>query len=211
MPLKLKVPYSEKNEAKSMGAKWDAFEKTWFVPDEIDYNKFSKWFGNKEIDILLKPPFYLAKNNCECWRCEKEISVVSLCSGSFKIVENMNMEDYDGFAFFSNVTYLPEEIIKILKTHFPAYYYDYSKTINQKYWANHCPYCRALQGDFFLYSEPGGAFCPIDEDSMKNLLLIKLPPKYDEVLSCEFGQSSIFDEILNYALIIDLEKYGQKG
>ena len=28
------------------------------------------------------------------------------------------------------------------------------------YYANHCERCEALQGDFYLHSEPGGAFFP---------------------------------------------------
>lgn len=36
--------------------------------------------------------------------------------------------------------------------------FRYSKTINGKYWANTCPHCKALQGDFFLFAEPEEAF-----------------------------------------------------
>jgi len=32
--------------------------------------------------------------------------------------------------------------------------FRYSKMAKTKYWANTCPYCNSLQGDFFLYSEP---------------------------------------------------------
>ena len=34
----------------------------------------------------------------------------------------------------------------------------FSKTVNGKYWANSCPYCHVLQGHWFLFAEPGGAF-----------------------------------------------------
>lgn len=36
--------------------------------------------------------------------------------------------------------------------------YRYSKTARCKYWANTCPYCQSVQGNFFLYSEPDGPF-----------------------------------------------------
>ncbi|NDY73133.1 antirestriction protein [Desulfobacter hydrogenophilus] len=39
----INVPYSEKDEAKALGAKWDKQEKSWFVESEIDQAPFKKW------------------------------------------------------------------------------------------------------------------------------------------------------------------------
>jgi len=36
--------------------------------------------------------------------------------------------------------------------------FRYSSAAGKKYWANICPYCHSLQGDFFLYMEPDGPF-----------------------------------------------------
>ncbi|MFH1731058.1 MAG: hypothetical protein ABIF82_05320 [Planctomycetota bacterium] len=36
--------------------------------------------------------------------------------------------------------------------------YRRSRTAEGRYWANTCPFCGALQGDWFLCAEPGGAF-----------------------------------------------------
>lgn len=43
----------------------------------------------------------------------------------------------------------------------------YSRTTDSKYWANTCPNCRRLQGDFFVFNEPGGAFFPDEDDKMR--------------------------------------------
>lgn len=37
------VPYSEKDEAKKAGAKWDKEQKSWYAEEGADLNKFSKW------------------------------------------------------------------------------------------------------------------------------------------------------------------------
>ncbi|WP_347986969.1 DUF5710 domain-containing protein [Methylomonas sp. AM2-LC] len=42
--LYLKVPYTEKDAAKTLGAKWDANQKKWYVPEKLDISLFSKWF-----------------------------------------------------------------------------------------------------------------------------------------------------------------------
>lgn len=42
----LKVPFSEKDQAKSLGAKWNAELKQWYVPQGVDTKPFEKWFTN---------------------------------------------------------------------------------------------------------------------------------------------------------------------
>ncbi|MGN1393717.1 MAG: DUF5710 domain-containing protein [Succinivibrionaceae bacterium] len=39
----LNVSYAEKDEAKSLGAKWDAEARKWYVPFGVDVNLFKKW------------------------------------------------------------------------------------------------------------------------------------------------------------------------
>lgn len=51
MTLYLYIPYSDKDEAKELGARWDAKEKSWYIPDEIESYKFNKWLNN----IFLEP------------------------------------------------------------------------------------------------------------------------------------------------------------
>ncbi len=39
----LNVPFAQKDEAKALGAKWDAKQKKWYVLDDKDLNLFSQW------------------------------------------------------------------------------------------------------------------------------------------------------------------------
>lgn len=43
----LMVPYREKNQAKDLGAKWDAKEKSWYAPEGSDLNDFARWIPEK--------------------------------------------------------------------------------------------------------------------------------------------------------------------
>ncbi len=43
MRTNLKVPFAEKEEAKKLGAKWDAARKIWYVEDKSDMAPFAKW------------------------------------------------------------------------------------------------------------------------------------------------------------------------
>ena len=43
MRTNLKVPFAEKDEAKKLGARWDAARKIWYVEGKSDLSAFSRW------------------------------------------------------------------------------------------------------------------------------------------------------------------------
>lgn len=43
MRLNLKVPFAEKDEAKKLGARWDAGRKVWYIEGKEDVAPFAKW------------------------------------------------------------------------------------------------------------------------------------------------------------------------
>ena len=43
MRTDLKVPFSEKEEAKVLGARWDGARKTWYIVDQEDLTPFLRW------------------------------------------------------------------------------------------------------------------------------------------------------------------------
>ena len=41
----LKVPYAEKDQAKALGARWNAERKAWYVPDGTAATPFQQWLA----------------------------------------------------------------------------------------------------------------------------------------------------------------------
>lgn len=41
--INLKVPFNEKDQAKALGARWNAEIKQWYVPQGVDSTPFEKW------------------------------------------------------------------------------------------------------------------------------------------------------------------------
>ncbi len=39
----INVPFAQKDEAKALGARWDAAQKRWYVLEDKDLSLFSKW------------------------------------------------------------------------------------------------------------------------------------------------------------------------
>jgi hypothetical protein len=88
---------------------------------------------------LTIPPSYYRYGIGRCWKCHRQILVFT----------------WPGQKLFSPQAPSRPPIPATLRHRF-------SKTIRGKYWANTCPYCRAIQGDFFLHCEPGGTFCGVN-------------------------------------------------
>ena len=44
----LECPFTEKDECKSLGGRWDSEAKKWFIPNGVNPAPFSKWMTNKE-------------------------------------------------------------------------------------------------------------------------------------------------------------------
>lgn len=105
-------------------------------------SKFKEGLLNisKESGVLI-PKEYYRTTYVECWRCNKPILVFS-----WPDLENERQAPKEP---------RPKTI-----------QYRFSKMAGSKYWANTCPYCKSIQGDFFLYSEPDsplfGFKCGVD-------------------------------------------------
>lgn len=52
--ISLKVPFSEKDEAKALGARWNAEQKLWYVPQGIESAPFAKWFSAAASPVAAK-------------------------------------------------------------------------------------------------------------------------------------------------------------
>jgi Domain of unknown function (DUF5710) len=44
--INLKVPFNEKDQAKSLGARWNAEAKLWYVPQGVEAAPFEKWLSS---------------------------------------------------------------------------------------------------------------------------------------------------------------------
>lgn len=50
------VPYAEKNQAKKLGAWWDAAAKQWYAPSQTVWNRCAKWQPQTPKAEVVYPP-----------------------------------------------------------------------------------------------------------------------------------------------------------
>jgi hypothetical protein len=80
MRTNLKVPFAEKDEAKKLGARWDAARKLWYVENKDDMSPFVRWMssGNESDATVIAS--------------SREPSVKKNLSDGIKIVGSMYVE-----------------------------------------------------------------------------------------------------------------------
>jgi len=160
-PIVLNVPFHEKDDAKQLGARWDAIRKTWFVPDYTDTAPFAKWLP-QDSDINLRCTLYfIAQSVRACWHCDRDSHVFSfLLPRGHQTRQDSDAstewEPQGSEAIIYYITQIPESVQMQMRSVTGHYRNDFSKTTQSFYWMNHCEHCGMKQGDGF-----GAAKCRI--------------------------------------------------
>lgn len=176
----LRVPFAEKDEAKSLGARWDAAAKIWYVPPGTGVEPFERWLPRTvdPTDIGVRAEhYYILESSRACWKCNQSTRLYGfLLPGDheFLYVEDEPEDDYwERYAIPATVSYVTNlipEVKEKIKQFGDSYRVNLSEMTASQYWMNHCENCGAKQGDFQLHVEPGGAFHPTDAEAAAQIV-----------------------------------------
>lgn len=167
MPIKINVPYPERNAARDLGARWNSDEKSWIIPDSVtEINPFQKWLPKQE-GYLVKRPYALLKAKRFCWKCTAETPLIALAARSYYAPDYhkepaQSWKHCEDPIIFTGITEISPEILDLLTEKYPFFRFTFSKTIGSKYWANTCMHCKALQGDNYNFMMPPAPFFHLD-------------------------------------------------
>ncbi|MBI4483196.1 MAG: hypothetical protein HY652_09925 [Acidobacteria bacterium] len=75
----------------------------------------------------------------------------------------------------SDIRELPGSVLNFVRKRFPTFKLKFSKTTQSEYFANACPQCDVISGDFYLHAEPGGPFFPTTEEEARCLTVEPIP------------------------------------
>lgn len=65
MRTELDVPFSHKEEAKALGAKWDRTKKIWYVPSGVNPEPFAEWLPGVDRSDPSAPYIYVYISSTE--------------------------------------------------------------------------------------------------------------------------------------------------
>jgi hypothetical protein len=127
----------------------------------------------------------------KCWKCEKPITVTKDTAGwSFN-----PFVDIGGDMWSNSVN---ENTIRILNKFNVKMELRYSKTLEDKYIANVCPYCNNIQGNWFINEEFMDIMYNLPEDF--KLILIDNGKIADTLSTIEEFESKHWEFFLNHYL-----------
>lgn len=142
--------------------------------------------------LKIKPPLYMIRKKVYCWRCGQKMPVIALLAPHIE-------DSYNEVYTISNIKKMPDNVRFFIQGKVPTFLFRYSKTVEGKYFANTCPRCKVIYGDFFLHDEPGAPFFPADEEDAKLLYIKEIP--LDAPIEIEGGAGSGTGEmILEHAI-----------
>jgi hypothetical protein len=175
--IELRVPYHEKDEAKRLGARWDAAARTWFVPDELDAGRFRRWLPPEPAPNVRAPDYFVAASTRGCWRCRSvgPVHGFILPAGH----ETLEIDDDDQATWqtaeeptlLCYVDWLSPSVAAHIATLTSQYRVGYSRITDSSHWMNHCAHCGAQLGDHETYCEPGEGFLAFSLEEAQRISL----------------------------------------
>lgn len=164
--IDLDVPFSEKDQAKGLGARWDPAARCWYVPPSGDPAPFARWRSAgppPELDGPTVPARLVAVPE-RCWRC----AAPTLAIAGILVDPDLGDGDEEGFVEFD------EDIARAIGRQMTAEQLAelrigplrprWSGTVGRRYLSNGCLACDALLGNFPLHKalveflHDGGAY-----------------------------------------------------
>lgn len=200
--LLLNVPYSEKDEAKRLGAKWNPEYKRWYVQNKENYPKFSKWIMGQG-NIVVCDALYVLEGKQKCFKCGKETRVIGFGLENYYEFEGNSYADVDvtywddAIRIAGPINPIPKNILEYLQSKY-NYKNRYSSTTGESHINNCCENCDVLQGDFFLFREVNSPFFLDTEEKLQNLKIYKIPLKQDIIISASVSYGSNDEMIKKY-------------
>ena len=172
MRTELDVPFSHKEEAKALGAKWDRTKKVWYVPSGVNPEPFAEWLPGVDRSDPSAPYIYLVLGKRECWKCHKETSVAAFGipyradndeSIAIAHVPNeaghiaIDTANANALAIVPALGCVPGEIRNYLHKRC-GYKPVGARASKAPSLGNTCTSCDALQGSRYLFEEPSSPF-----------------------------------------------------
>ena len=195
MSILLNVPFSEKDEAKKLGAWWNPELKKWYVKNRNEYIKFKKWISPRASFFVVCGHLYIIQGENICFKCGKKTRVIGYGIESYmefddEIESGVYYDKGEEIHIAAHIEPVPSKLMNYIQSTY-NYKNRYSKFANRTYLANCCDNCDVLQGDFFLFNEVDSSFWIENKEVASKLNLFKITLKYDMVLdNIEMGFGS---------------------
>ena len=150
--------------------------------------------------IRVRPPLYLLRSLAQCHECGATQPVAALGVTAFE-EDGASYGDSKNPSLYllSRVESLPQDVLTHIQQVAPGYRAMASKTAGMTYFANVCS-CGTNFGDFYLFSEPGGAFFPETVEEAKLVELAQIPLSGPLEIECSWSEGTAIDMMFEHGV-----------
>jgi hypothetical protein len=139
--------------------------------------------------LRVTTPIFLLRSTEVCWRCHASQEVIALAF-RWRLDKDQGEDEQpaeDEPLILDIIHTMPKPQLDAIVSRHPRFEKRTSKTAGTAYYMNTCA-CGAHFGDFYLFSEPGGAFFPVDESEASRITIEELPLAGTFELDCSYGE-----------------------
>lgn len=148
----LEVSFDEKEDAKTLRARWDPQERSWYAPPGVALEPLARWLVDMSALSGPRIPLRLLGLAIRCWRCgAPTVCVVGFTEGA-GLGSSYDLVSADDDLALSIAARLLGEDRRIQQGIGPIRKRS-SRTMMESYVSNGCHQCDALQGNHFLFHE----------------------------------------------------------
>jgi hypothetical protein len=144
-------------EVQASGACWDDTSKSWYIGEDLEAARFSRWLREEEGETpfgIVSEEAFVASSLAPCFRCGIEIEVVCIhCKSGIDTETGNPIADFT----ISNIWAMDGVLAKLIER-WPCFRQEVGEDTEARLFANYCPHCGAMQEDYRLHSEPGDVF-----------------------------------------------------
>lgn len=187
--LLLDVPYSEKDEAKALGAKWNPELKKWYIFEPKKYFKFKKWIGsvygeNADDNLIICNHLYVATFEIRCFKCGNKTTVIGFGIDDYVYItygEYTYKPFYDyserDIHFAGNIEGVPKYINDIFLEKYHNIFNKKTKSIDN--FQNYCQHCGVLLNDWYIFKKVSAPFYITSIEQLENINITKINLDFD--------------------------------
>ncbi len=207
----LHVPFSDKDQAKKLGAKWDPKQKAWYVPPGQDVSLFKAWLPTKSTKPkLIISSIGLVRVMTACWSCKGYCTVHAIYARELRVlpeklknntVEVNTSDSKTGFFILTDINDQPEALAQFLILRCPNYRKGKVNTLGEKLYRNHCDHCSIGLSDNKLHKK-GKAFHPqklVQLQSMQFIDLLFFDSLEIQAEYIDYSENQLFMNSIEFA------------
>jgi len=134
---------------------------------------------------FLAPAAYVLESDHACHGCAHAAPVFAVMLVGPYLPSGDGLIDHDDAPLLTRIAELPEALARVLDTKSAGHFrLDYSGTVGELYYMNHCSKCGTKIGDWFIH-EAGDAFFPTTDAEMQKVVGTRVDGPF------EFGRDNL--------------------